>query len=1199
MANWNETRSQAIKRLQSGENWGSVWNSVKKQFPSLSNKFIDEQLGGSGEKGTGWAAAGAYEKYKAQPKSNLITALRSSAETTKNATTAPKQSNLISSLRTPAKSATVPITNYLNTPAKPSMPVNTQVKTSLVTPTQNNPKKSNLIESLRKSANIIPKIGATVGGFATDVVASIPKSFVQIGLSGEKFIEGTDTATFRPQSRLGKAILGNEVKDAQTTGKEFLQGVGMSDKTAKTYGPTVGVVLALSDLIPGGGGKKSVIKYLAKEDDAIKIAKILTKAGMKADDIAPYAQKIAKTSDVKTIENTLSEIDNLSKTSQKTTAQNALRGVKNENVIDDTSVKGGIKNAMKANDEIVAANKAAEGLKNDKGATQEVMKTWYKNMTVGKAKAQKAANDFKIDENIDNIFKHERGEQYAGREVAQKKFDKLFKEAEEKGLEFSKRENYMPHVYNENPAQVKEAVKNALRSKGMSEEDIADYLEGAELPPEIAKSLKMNPFFTKDRVFETYEDAAQYGLTPKYETVKQLVGHYTEKMNEALSNRQLVKDLIDTKQITSEPRYGYLSVNLPGQEGAYFAKPKVAAYINDVFRNEEALNGLQKGAKAMAKTNQFLQNIVLAGGFPKSNLNFFSLGYVVKSLTAGVGNVATLNIKGAKPQIKVLNNFIRSNWTPSATKWFAKRVDNGTLERMAREGIDMSNFIGNYKEVNRGLKNFFKKTPGIKEKIGVGYDRIISEKTFNSFLPMQNITLFEDTYSALIKKGLSEQEASKIAGNTVKKFSGFSDKVIGKTSQDTLGALFFAPKFREGLIHTYWNTITGIGDPRLWKDAGYAQNRRLAAGMIVTFAGYDYLNQKLSGHHIWENPQGKQTELMIPGKEGKVYYTPFMPSQLAFFRNMIEGGLALGSSDTKTFTQKIGSNLSMVLKMGTDIVSNKDYFGNEIRDEQENLGQQAKDIAKYLGLNFNHPYVKGMITIVGNTRAEKMAIYPTYKKIAKLIDEGKREEADTIVDALSEEDRKAYYELKEQRIKPIEQVFSEMLELPIRFSSVGKIKAAEYYQKIDDIERAIKATPEDQQTDKIQEYITNTPEEDRQGVLYALRKDGIDVTGVSISSDTIRMKPVYEEVQRLVQEGKEDEAMQIIYGMTDEDYEAYKKVKASENAKISKNFKKKLEYDPAEAVKYLRSLDEEQGNRLLDNMSDEEYAKYEEGKNGL
>jgi hypothetical protein len=223
-------------------------------------------------------------------------------------------------------------------------------KKSIVTGKSNVKKQS----TLNKINSGISKFGETLGGFATDVVTSIPKSVVQLGLSGEKLIEGKKEATFVPQSRLGKAILGNQVKDMQTTGKEFLQGVGVKEETAKTYGPTVGVVLALSDLIPGGGGKKSVLKYLAKEDDAAKIVKVLTKTGMNADEVASYAQKIAKTSDTKVIESTLMDIDNLAKTSRKTTAQNALGAIKNEKVVDDTLEAGakerGFVSSVKAKD---------------------------------------------------------------------------------------------------------------------------------------------------------------------------------------------------------------------------------------------------------------------------------------------------------------------------------------------------------------------------------------------------------------------------------------------------------------------------------------------------------------------------------------------------------------------------------------------------------------------------------------------------------------------------------------------------------------------------------------------------------------------------------------------------------------------------------------------------------------------------------
>lgn len=47
-----------IEQLQKGENWGTVWNRIKKQFPDAPDDLIDSMLG------TQWREGGAYEAYK-------------------------------------------------------------------------------------------------------------------------------------------------------------------------------------------------------------------------------------------------------------------------------------------------------------------------------------------------------------------------------------------------------------------------------------------------------------------------------------------------------------------------------------------------------------------------------------------------------------------------------------------------------------------------------------------------------------------------------------------------------------------------------------------------------------------------------------------------------------------------------------------------------------------------------------------------------------------------------------------------------------------------------------------------------------------------------------------------------------------------------------------------------------------------------
>lgn len=76
---WNAI-DDGISRLRKGEDWGTVWNRIKAQFPDVDNSLIDTGLGGSAGSGgqtgpggmgpitkpteaTGWARKGAYQEY--------------------------------------------------------------------------------------------------------------------------------------------------------------------------------------------------------------------------------------------------------------------------------------------------------------------------------------------------------------------------------------------------------------------------------------------------------------------------------------------------------------------------------------------------------------------------------------------------------------------------------------------------------------------------------------------------------------------------------------------------------------------------------------------------------------------------------------------------------------------------------------------------------------------------------------------------------------------------------------------------------------------------------------------------------------------------------------------------------------------------------------------------------------------------------
>ena len=90
--------------------------------------------------------------------------------------------------------------------------------------------------------------------------------------------------------------------------------------------------------------------------------------------------------------------------------------------------------------------------------------------------------------------------------------------------------------------------------------------------------------------------------------------------------------------------------------------------------------------------------------------------------------------------------------------------------------------------------------------------------------------------------------------------------------------------------------------------------------------------------------------------------------------------------------------------------------------------------------------------------------------------------------------------------------------------------------------------------------------------------------------------PKHDEIQSLLQKGDEPSAQTILDSMTDEEYKTYKNIRKAEKTKNSQSVKSYLSISSKKAVEFVRSLPEAEQDRIISNMTDEEYAKYEEGK---
>jgi len=93
--------------------------------------------------------------------------------------------------------------------------------------------------------------------------------------------------------------------------------------------------------------------------------------------------------------------------------------------------------------------------------------------------------------------------------------------------------------------------------------------------------------------------------------------------------------------------------------------------------------------------------------------------------------------------------------------------------------------------------------------------------------------------------------------------------------------------------------------------------------------------------------------------------------------------------------------------------------------------------------------------------------------------------------------------------------------------------------------------------------------------------------------------PKYQEIQKLIGEGKKSEALKLVNKMTDEEYKAYKSIKASDKRKtLAKN---EVEfYDRYLEIKDLvNSGDKKEAYRMLNQLTAEEYKAYRSIKTKL
>ena len=751
------------------------------------------------------------------------------------------------------------------------------------------------------------------------------------------------------------------------------------------------------------------------------------------------------------------------------------------------------------------AKRAIAPTKNIDPAKKKVYDEWKSNLIKARISGQETIRDMSTmgKTSIKTILDYESGKAIPAATRTRDTFNGFYREAKQANMNMDYLRNFLPQVYDAKPAQIIKAVTKYLKSQGLSDDLIEAYVTGARnLDAGTSARLKLSPSFTKHRVFPSYKIAMQYGLKPKYNTIPQLAGYYKEELNKAIANRDFLQKLIDEGHVMYDlpglPK-SWKEVNIPFSTQRFYAEPKFAKLLNGIFDDSPTFLGeIVKGVSFLSRRTQ---ELALSAGAPYTNINFFTAGQLLKEMTAG--------------NLKSVSAFIRSNFNGASQRFFMENIP--TMKKMADYGIDLGDHVGSLAQSYKNLNL----NRGLTKVLGEQFDKAFNEKTFASFMPQMYVQLFKDAEKVAVRRGLKGEAASEFAAQVVKNSFGLMEDVgrAGKT-QDTISALFFAPKFRESLVNVIIDTArsvtTKIGDPTFYR------NRRLIAGLAVMYGVYNYVNKKLNGNYMWENEPGKEGDLKIPlnpeafeglpdwlkkgldlpTKDGQYMYLAFMPSFLAFPRNLFSGTKALVTGDFSTAKQKFGSLFSMPLKIGAELSANKDYFGREIWKETDSPETVTKKVALYLGLQANHPYIKEFIK-------QKFT----------------------------------------QTDKPLYQSISEALELPFKFSSWDKISQAQYYEMLEK-QNQIRARNRELVMPKYEEMKRLATSGDAAGAARYYQslteQERLiikDIITSEKSSETFRVKTAtyskYLEIKALAQSGQVEEAQRLVAGLSAEERKAF------------------------------------------------------------
>lgn len=497
-------------------------------------------------------------------------------------------------------------------------------------------------------------------------------------------------------------------------------------------------------------------------------------------------------------------------------------------------------------------------------------------------------------------------------------YDALYKKANDLGLDTRYLNNYVTHYWKQSPEEVEQVFK------------------------------RLGKKFSGTRKIMTYAEGIEAGLTPKYKHPAQIISHYASRMQRVAANLEFFNKLEGNgfiKKAADAPA-NWRPITAPGfpKNGTEFwhASDEIVRLIDDVFADRPK-STTEATFNFLGRASAKLQDIAMSGGLLKTPLNSFSLlAGLQKEWLAG------------KPVSSTLD-FLRSFSRKKSLQFFEDNAD--VIARMQAKNIPMQTEMDMDTLVKKsGITGWAREQFG--ESVGEVWDKTLSDPTFKRFWPMLQINTYKAVEKAALKKGMAQEVAEEVAAKAVKNFYGTvgSDALAKRSdlAKDVTSTALFAPRYRESLYNFWVNSVKALKNPLALENQ---MNIRFLLGAGLAYAGMNELNHQINGHGLKDNPPGKEMMLLIPSGETTIGI-PWLSSIGFLPRSMYQTLSATVKGDLGEAGQNLKGHSSMLLRGGLDLLSNRNYWGETIVDEDASTGDKWKQVGQYLAQQYSHPYLR-------------------------------------------------------------------------------------------------------------------------------------------------------------------------------------------------------------------------------------------------